>query len=154
MFQEINDTKGAISQSNLSLKELKPFAAEKGIVLTGKKLAKKRTEEPHSTFNEAKALQAKAYFRLGSAQLIVHEYDEAVKAFELCADSTKEAGMTVDSGILRKMNEAKRCRKEKKERQRKKFKFMFASKNDGGAKDEEVVGWEVERALYHTIDII
>ncbi len=142
-FQEINDTKGAISQANLSLKELKPFATEKGIVLTGKKLAKKRTEEPHSTYNEAKALQAKAYFRLGSAKLIEQEYDEAVKAFELCADSTKEAGLAVDSGILRKMNEAKRRRKEKKERQRKKFKFAFAPKNNDEAKGEDVVGWGV-----------
>lgn len=78
---------------------------------------------------EAKALQAKAYFRLGSAQLALCEYNEAVRAFEQCVDSTKSAGMAVDAGVLKKMNEAKRFRKEKKERQRKKFKFMFSSKN-------------------------
>lgn len=107
--------------------------------MTGKKLAKKRTDEPHSTFTEAKALEAKAYFRLGSAQLAVGECDDAVKTFEHCVESTKDAGMTVDAGVLRKINEAKRFRKEKKERHRKKFKFMFSSssKHDGDSKNDD-----------------
>lgn len=116
-----------MTQATLSLKELKPFATEKGVVLTGKKLAKKRTDEPHNTYNEAKALQAKAYFRLGSAELEMNEYDEALKSLELCAECTKEAGKTVDAGVMRKIDQAKRCRREKKEQQRKKFKFMFAA---------------------------
>ncbi|KAL7536894.1 hypothetical protein ACHAXR_007459 [Thalassiosira sp. AJA248-18] len=138
--EEINDTKGAITQANLSLKELRPFATERGIVLTGKKLAKKRTDEPHETYTEAKSLQAKAYFRLGSAQLAMDEYDDALKSLEHCVDSTREAGLTVDAGIMRKINETKRCRKEKKERQRKKFKFMFSSrKDDDETKDNDEV---------------
>jgi len=136
--EEIDDTKGAITQANLSLKELKPFATEKGIVLTGKKLTKKRTDEPLDTYTESKALQAKAYFRLGSAQIAVQEYDDAVKTFEHSVDSTKEAGMMVDAAVMRKINEAKRGRKEKKERQRKKFKFMFSSKDMDDSKDSGV----------------
>jgi len=128
--EEINDTKGARTQANLSLKELKPFATEKGVVLTGKKLAKKRTDEPSKTYTESKALQAKAYFRLGSSQILLKEYDDAVKSFDLCVGSTKEAGKTVDAAVMRKINEAKRRRKEKKERQRKKFKFMFSSNEE------------------------
>ena len=112
------------------MKHLKPFVSEKGVVLTGKKLTKKRTDEPHSTFNEAKALQAKAYFRLGSAQIAAHEYDEAIKTFANCLKSTKEAGMTMDPAVIRKVNEAKQYLKEKKDRQRKKFKFMFSSSED------------------------
>ena len=147
--QEIDDTKGAITQANLSLKELKPFATEKGIVLTGKKLTKKRTDEPLDTYTESKALQAKAYFRLGSAQIAVQEYDDAVKTFEHSVDSTKEAGMMVDAAVMRKINEAKRGRKEKKERQRKKFKFMFSSKDMDDSKDSGVDDWWIYFSWYY-----
>ena len=129
LVQEICDANGAVIQASLSLKELKPFATKRGAVLVGRKLANTRTDEPHSTYLEAKALQAKAYFRLGSAQIVLSEYDEAVKTFENCVASTKEANLTVDAGVLRKINEAKRFRKEKKESQRKKFKLMFSAKN-------------------------
>lgn len=129
LVQEISDPNGAVIQASLSLKELKPFATKRAAVLVGKKLAHTRSDEPHSTYLEAKALQAKAYFRLGSAQLALSEYDEAVKTFEHCVTSTKEANLTVDAGVLRKINEAKRFRKEKKESQRKKFKLMFSAKN-------------------------
>merc|ERR1712037_527481 len=93
----------------------------------GKRLTKKRAGEPPDTFSQAKALCDKAYFRLGSAQLAMGEYNDAVKSFESCMDSTKEAGMSVDGGVLRKINEAKRRRREKKESQRKKFKKMLKS---------------------------
>ncbi|KAL9179718.1 hypothetical protein ACHAXT_009008 [Thalassiosira profunda] len=131
--EDLDDAKGAAAQANFALKELQPFASAKGVVLTGKKLTKQRTDEPHETYTEAKALQAKAYFRLGSAQLALDEYDDAVKAFEQCLDSTTEGGLSVDAGVMRKINEAKRCRKEKKESQRKKFKFAFG----GDSKDNK-----------------
>ena len=133
--QEINDPKGSVAQSKLALNELKPFSTERGVVLTGKKLSKKRQDEPHTTYTEAKALEAKAYFRLGSAQVAMNDYDEAVKTFEHCVKSTKESGLTVDSGVLRKMREAKRCLLEQKGREKKKFKFMFSTKKDMDLKD-------------------
>lgn len=130
-IQDIKDIKGSISQANQSIKELKPFATERGVVLTGTKLTKKRTDEPVDTYHQAKALQAKAYYRLGSARIAQHDYEAAVKTFELCVESTKEAGMVVDAAIMKKINEAKRCRKEEERQRRKKFKFMFSSsKND------------------------
>ncbi|KAL3802137.1 hypothetical protein ACHAW5_000222 [Stephanodiscus triporus] len=129
LVKEINDANGAATQASLALNELKPFITKRGVVRTGKKLVNMRSDEPHSTYFEAKALQAKAYFRLGSAQLVMSEYDEAVKTFEHCVASTKEANLEVDAGVLRKINEAKRCRKEKKETQRKKFKHMFSAMN-------------------------
>ena len=132
-LQELDDAKGAAAQANFALKELRPFASAKGVVLTGNKLTKQRADEPHETYTEAKALQAKAYFRLGSAQLALDEYDDAVKAFEQCLDSTTEGGLSVDAGVMRMINKAKRCRKEKKESQRKKFKFAFG----GDSKDNE-----------------
>jgi tetratricopeptide (TPR) repeat protein len=127
---ELNDAKEALSQANLALRELRPFATEKGVVLTGKKLSKKRKDEPDETFKEAKTLQAKAYFRLGSAQLAATDFEEAVNSFDKSAKCSKEVDLEVEAAVVRKLNEAKRRRKEKKEKERKKFKFMFSSKDD------------------------
>ena len=44
--------------------------------------------------------------------------------------------MTIDSGVLRKMNEAKRCLKAQKGREKKKFKFMFSTKTDMNYKED------------------
>lgn len=123
---EIFDPKGAAFQAEQALDELRPFVDDKGVVLTGsKKLTKKRVDEPIRTYTEAKALQAKAYFRLGSAKLLLKEYDEAVLSFEGCIKSTGEAGMPADANTLRKLNDARRRYLEKKERHRKKFKLAF-----------------------------
>ncbi len=127
VIQEVQDAKGAVTQAEQSLKELKPFASKKGVVYMGKKLASHRTDEPEETYVQAKALQAKAYFRLGSAQLVLNEYDDAVKSLECSVGCTREANMKVDAGLLRKLNKAKQYRNDKIERQRKKFKLMFRS---------------------------
>ena len=127
--EELKDTKEALSQANLALRALRPFT-EKGVVLTGKKLSKKRKDEPHETFKEAKTLQAKAYFRLGSAQLAATDFEEAVNSFDKSAKCSKEVDLQVEDAVVRKLNEAKRRRKEKKEKERKKFKFMFSSQGD------------------------
>ena len=127
LMPEIQDAKGAVTQAEQSLRELKPFATNKGVVFMGKKLAFNRTDEPEDTYVQAKALQAKAYFRLGSAQLVLGEYDDAVKSLECSVASTREANMKVDAGLLRKLNKAKHIRNDRIERQRKKFKLLFGS---------------------------
>ena len=132
---ELDDARGAITQTKLALEELKPFTTEKGVVLTGKQLTRKRMDEPIETYIEAKTLQSKAYFRLGTAQLVLCEYEDAVESLEQCVECTKEAGKTVDAAVLRRSNEARRCRKMNQERQKKKFKFMFLS-NDTDGRDE------------------
>lgn len=126
---ETRDIRSAIAQANLSLKELRPFVEERGSVLTGKKMEKKRLEEPHSTYAEAKTLQSKAFFRLGSAQLMMEDYEEAVKSFEQCITCTQTIDVNPEQVVLRRLNEAKQGDRRKKERQRKKFKFMFAPEN-------------------------
>lgn len=128
--EELKDVKEALSQANLALRELRPFAAEKGVVLTGKRLSKKRKDEPHETFKEAKTLQAKAYFRLGSAQLAATDYEDAVNSFDKSAKCSKEVDLEVEAAVVRKLNEAKKRRKEKNQKERKKFKFMFSSKDE------------------------
>jgi len=127
--EELKDTKEALSQANLALRALRPFT-EKGVVLTGKKLSKKRKDEPQETFKEAKSLQAKAYFRLGSAQLAAADFEEAVTSFDKSAKCSKEADLQVEDAVVRKLNEAKRQRKQKKEKERKKFKLMFTSQDE------------------------
>jgi len=124
MKEEMNDVKSAISQATTSIKELKPFSTEKGVVLTGKRLDRRRGDEPESTYLEAKSLEAKALFRLGSAQLSLGDYDDAVKSLYR---SIKASGDNLDKAVLRKLNEARRGSQEKKESQKRKFKFMFGS---------------------------
>ena len=135
LMPEIQDAKGAVTQAEQSLRELKPFATNKGVVFMGKKLAFNRADEPEETYVQAKALQAKAYFRLGSAQLSLGEYDDAVKSLECSVASTREANMKVDAGLLRKLNKAKHIRNDRIEKQRKKFKLLFGSsiQEDSGA---------------------
>jgi hypothetical protein len=128
--EDLKDVKEALSQANLALRELRPFTSEKGVVLTGKKLSKKRKDEPHETFKESKALQAKAYFRLGSAQLAATDYEDAVNSFDKSAKCSKEVDLEVEAAVVRKLNEAKKRRKEKNQKERKKFKFMFSSKDE------------------------
>ena len=124
---EMKDVKSAKNQANFSLRELKPFATKKGVVLTGKKLDKERTDEPHTTYTESKALQSKAYFRLGSAQMLMGDFDDAIKCFEQSVKSTKAMGDKPDKVVLRKLSEAKKGCHQKKERQKRKFKLMFGS---------------------------
>jgi len=132
---ELDDARGARTQAMLALEELNPFTSEQGVVLTGKTFTRKRMDEPIETYTEAKMLQSKAYFRLGTAQLVLCEYDYAVESLEHCVECTKEAGKSVDATVLRKLTESKRCRKMDKERKKKKFKFMFSS-NDTDGRDE------------------
>jgi tetratricopeptide (TPR) repeat protein len=129
---DVNDPKAAISQAKLALKELKPFVAQKGCVLTGKKLERPRLEEPPTTYVEATALQSKAFFRLGSAQLLMGDFDAAIESFEQSIKSSNASSpdSKPDPIILRKLQEAKLTSRRHSNSERKKFKFAFSSKND------------------------
>ena len=106
--------------------------------MTGKKLSKKRSDEPHSTYTEAKNLEAKAFFRLGSAQLTMLDYEEAYKAFQQSvASSAKEVGQTIDALTLKRLTESKRLAQQSKRRQKKKFKFAFSAKGNKDDSEKE-----------------
>jgi tetratricopeptide (TPR) repeat protein len=126
----VDDTKAAIFQAKMALRELKPFVAKKGCVMTGKKLDRCRLEEPDTTYTEAKALQSKAYFRLGSAQFLLSEFDDAIESFEESIKSSSESSpeKKPDASVLRKLQEAKLANKRHCNSERKKFKFAFAPK--------------------------
>ena len=131
---EISDPDGAYTQALLALKDLMPFCTAAGVVLTGRKLQKSRGNEPIETFKEAKELQAKAYFRLGSAKLQAGEYIPAMRTFEKCLATTKEIhpDAKADKMVLHRLAEAKRLGEKQQKRRRKKFKIAF-----GDAKEEE-----------------
>lgn len=128
---DVNDIKGAVFQAKMALKELKPFVAHKGRVMTGKKLNRSRLEEPETTYNEAIALQAKAYFRLGSGQLLLSDFEDAIESFQCSIKSSSESDpeKKPDSTVLRKLQEAQLANKRHCNCERKKFKFAFASKD-------------------------
>jgi tetratricopeptide (TPR) repeat protein len=129
------DLRGARDQATLALKELAPFCTQPGKVLGGKKLSTVfKEDEPMSTYQEAKELQAKAYFRHGSVDLKVGDYDEAVDEFEESIKCTKELSKEPDRVLLRRLAEAKREKIRKSKRQKRKFKRMLAKE---GLKEEE-----------------
>jgi len=129
MLQHMRNGPGACAQAKLALKDLIPFTAMKGKVLLGKKSQKTREHESEETFTEAKELQAKAYFRLGSAKLALGSYSSAVRCFECSISATKDADPTaiIENVVLRRLNDAKRAKNHQKKRQRKKFKSIFLS---------------------------
>ena len=118
----------ACDHAGLALQELKPFVASKGSVLTGRKLTKSREGEPEETYTEAKALQAKAYFRLGNAQIVTGDYSEAVKSLDLSIKATKALkgpDAKPEAVVQRQLAEARKLNAKKRKRQREKFAFAF-----------------------------
>lgn len=122
----------AAEQARLALHDLSPFCVAEGKVMKGSKLDKMhRDDEPEQTYLEAMSLQAKAYFRLGSAQYELGEYGKAISSFESSVRCTELARAKPDNLVLRRLNEAKRESRLKSKRQRKKFKFAFmTNEND------------------------
>lgn len=135
----VNDTKAAVIQAKMALKELKPFVAKKGCVMTGKKLERTRLEEPESTYTEAMALQSKAYFRLGCAQLLLREFEEAIESYEQSIKSSSESNpdKKPDATVLRKLQEARLANRRHYKSERKKFKFAFATKEKDASNESD-----------------
>jgi hypothetical protein len=129
---ELHDPAAAIDQAKLALIDLKPFATTKGKVLIGKKLADCRENEPHKTYTEAKHLQAKAHFRLGTAQHNSTDFSKAVRSFMKSVRCAKEANPAAgpDSTLLMRLAESKRAHDRSMKRQRKKFKTLFSDEED------------------------
>jgi len=127
--KQINDPPAALEQAQLALNELKPFTSTKW------RLDKAQEDEINQqTYKEAKELQAKAYFRLGTAQTSSGDFAAAIRSFEHSMRSTREAtpGREPEPVVLRRLADAKREHLRKKKRHRKKFKFMFSNEEGGG----------------------
>ena len=121
---ELADWDSAVEQARLALQELKPFTITPGRAVSGKVTGSEEVQVPETVYNEAKEIQAKAYFRLGTAQYSAKNYSGAVSSYEKSLQSMKQAKPEVkpDSAVLRRLAEAKRDKARKEERVRKKFK--------------------------------
>ncbi len=125
----------AAEQAKRALHDLGPFCVTMGMIMMGADLDKvHRENEPEQNYLEAKALQAKAWFRLGSAQYELGEYCDAISSFEKSVQSTQLAKAKPDSLVIRRLAEAKREKRQKSKRHRKKFKFAFATNENNEAK--------------------
>ena len=128
-FANVSDS---ISQSLEALRLLGPFTARCGAVIVSTMDLREDPDEekeerfvfedePESTYKEARALQAKAFFRLGSAEMEQGDWSAAVNAFEASIENSEKP----DSLVNRRLQEAKSKRASKKKRDRKKFEFAF-----------------------------
>jgi hypothetical protein len=133
--KEISDPGAAYTQAFLALKDLLPFCTALGVVLTGEKCHTIRENEPIETFKQAKELQVKAYFRLGSAKLQSGDPNLAMQNFDKCLSATKEIhpDAAPDKMVLHRLAEAKRLSAKQNKRRRKKFKTALEehSKEEG-----------------------
>ena len=129
---EISDPSGAQVQALLALKDLNPFCQAAGIVLTGRNLQRTRENEPDESFKEAKELQIKAYFRLGSAKLQSGEHNQAIHYLSKSLSVAKELHPAVrpDKAVIHKLSEAKRLREKEKKRRRKQLKIAFSGEEE------------------------
>lgn len=113
----------ATKQAKLALAEVSPFCDPS-------------SDENKKTFNEALALKAKAYFRLGSAQYEMGDYSDSIESLEESIKCTNEISNptenTPDSLVLRRLAQAKREHMKHSKRQRKKFKFAFTPQSSRG----------------------
>jgi tetratricopeptide (TPR) repeat protein len=133
----------ASEQARAALKLLFPFARKEGKVVVILARGGDKTEhvvtdqEPVETFREAKALQAKAYFRLGSAEFDMEDYSASVKSFELSLKSSSASSPNIkpDSLLVRRLHEAKRKSKARKKRARKKFQQLLGDHDERSAAD-------------------
>jgi tetratricopeptide (TPR) repeat protein len=138
-----------VSRLNMSHLLLKPHFSELQVAERQAKLALKDLEglteiithiDDISAQNDATddilRLQAKAFFRMGSAQLEMGDYSNAIKAFEESIECTGKLSGTdskPDQLVVRRLTEAKREQAKRKKRQRKKFKLAFTSSSEVAA---------------------
>jgi tetratricopeptide (TPR) repeat protein len=150
--QDASQPERTIDQARRALRELQPFCLEKGKIClslsssgSGTRLgsccsSKNKNEvmksgESDETYREAKTLQSKAFFRLGSAQSDMGQYAEAIRSFEksIACSVELDPEAKLDALVVRRLAEAKRERNRKNKRTRKKYRMML------GQDDGEVV---------------
>ena len=124
------DPKMAGGQAKMALFELGPFCVQKGVTKDKKGCKQVDMEHdgalPDSSFKQAKELQAKALFRLGSVFFEIGDYSDAVKNFEASIKCTRDLHCEPESIVLRRLAEAKRGKDKKTKQQRKRFKAIFS----------------------------
>ena len=111
----------ARNQAEIALRLLAPYTRESGKVYYQTRVL--RDDEPEETYRTARQLQAKAYFRLGSAELEIGDYVNAAKSLEASIASTDGP---VDPVIQRRLIKAKSRSQTQKKRNRRRFEVAVA----------------------------
>jgi len=111
----------ARNQAEIALRLLAPYTRESGKVYYQSRLL--RDDEPEETYRVARQLQAKAYFRLGSAEFEMGDYISATKSLEASIASTDGP---VDPATLKRLNKAKSRSLTQKKRSRRRFEVALA----------------------------
>jgi len=114
----------AAKLAKLALEEVSPYCD-----------SNKDDNKDKESLDEALALKAKAYFRLGSAQYEMGDYSDAIYSLKESIKSTNKISdlrdNMPDSLVLRRLAHAKREHLKHTKRRRKKFKFAFESLSAG-----------------------
>lgn len=154
--QQLSQPDRAVEQARLSLRELSPFCTIKKKVMIGSTNSHiYEDEESIETYFDTKALQAKAYFRLGSAQYEIGEFSQAINSLKLSIECTQQCNdddnpnnkNTIgkpDSLVARRLAEARRENKRKNKRHRRKLKMMFATDDFDDNDDVDKKGKRLE----------
>ena len=112
----------AAKQAEMGLQALAPFCVAPCEVRRGKDPGiSESVKEPKETYVEACKLQAKAYFRLGSAQTLLKHHKKAVQSFERSLKSTQKAEAKPDRVVEKRLLEAKRKAKQQERNAGKRF---------------------------------
>jgi len=137
------EPKKAAKLAKLALNELAPFAEEPQKIRKGPKPSKiYKEDEPESTYNATKKLQAKAYFRLGSAHFAAKDYSNAIISFEESLKSTKAVDeyCQPEQVVLRRLAESKREHARRNKKRRNKLKAIFGGGNFAAVSSDHCVG--------------
>jgi hypothetical protein len=138
MNPEIKQLYRAADQARFAVRLLSPFTAKHGMVILKFVDGDESTElivnahEPDQTFEEAKALEAKAYFRLGSAEFETGNYAGATKSFRASLKCLSESstGTKTDALVSKRLEEAKSKLKALKKRTSKRFRQLLSDDVD------------------------
>jgi hypothetical protein len=138
MNPEIKQLYRAADQARFAVRLLSPFTAKQGMVILKFIDGDESTElivnahEPAQTYEEAKALEAKAYFRLGSAEFETGNYAGATKSFRASLKCLGESssGNKSDTLVSKRLEEAKSKLKSLKKRTSKRFRQLLSDDVD------------------------
>ena len=139
--KEFSQPQQAANQARDALKLLSPFCGAEGKIrcVRGKSTVYVKDDEPSENYRESKSLQAKAYFRLGSAELEIGDYAAAIKSFELSLVAAKldPNYKKPDALTVKRLEEAKHKHKLKKKRIRNKYQRLLESESQGEGEAKE-----------------
>jgi tetratricopeptide (TPR) repeat protein len=123
---EIHDPKTASKQLKIVLRCLSPFVNQSRMITTDERPCN-LSNPSEEIYKEAKAFEAKAYFRLGTAMMELKDFSLAKKYYEESLESQKaiHPDSPPDKHILRKLAAAKNQLEKKRRHNKKRMRYFF-----------------------------